>query len=422
MNFLKSLGEICAMLIIVSIVSLVSPTLAALLCFVVLIVAFVAVIRPFPALRLPTRGYNLAVAVFVGFFGVLIPATMMSSAQRAERAELAELKATDTTAYLAKLESTDREKWLDELQSLDPARYAEEKAKVDAEQAEQARLAAEAKAKADAERAEAERIAAQERAEAAKAAALRSLEADKSTVRSQIEMLNWSGAKTTITRISNSDADVGDFLDETETAALEIVKALPSSDMADLKSNQLGYEFLAALRPDNGGYAAKATDYATRIDKARKAAVAKLRRKEDKVEGVTFFQHPNQPKYLNSRSTAYLYIGRRGEQGRPWLRMKVQYTASDWLFVERVFAWHDGIKEELTSDTFNRDNNSTIWEWVDVTPDPYQIEVLESLANAKEAVLRFEGMQYRKDVTLSAADKQALRDVLLAYRVMSGED
>lgn len=100
------------------------------------------------------------------------------------------------------------------------------------------------------------------------------------------------------------------------------------------------------------------------------------------------------------------------------MRMKVIHTASNWLFVRKVTAWHDGIKEPLVSGIFERDNNSDIWEWVDVNPDVYQLEVLRSLANARKAILRFEGDQYYRDVKLSSGDKKAIREVLLAYEVM----
>jgi hypothetical protein len=100
--------------------------------------------------------------------------------------------------------------------------------------------------------------------------------------------------------------------------------------------------------------------------------------------------------------------------------MKVQYTSSDWLFVERVFAWYDGKKELLVNGPFERDNSTTIWEWMDVTPSDSQIRTLRALAEAKESILRFEGAQYRRDVTLEASDKNAIREVLLAYEAMRG--
>lgn len=425
MNFLKSAAEIIAMLCAIAMASKVNPGIGVLLCLVVLLVALFAVIRPIPKIRLPSRLYNLAVAVVVGVLGMAIPIVMQANEQK----KMAELRASDPAAYLSQLEVQDKKKWLTELQSLDPARYAEVKAKADAEQAEQARAAAAAKAKADAEQAERARVAAEakakadaEQAAAERATALRNLEADQADLRRQISALDWSAAKRTLSRIKQAGADLTGFQGEIEAVALKVVKALPSATTDDMKANQGGYEFLAALRPENETYPTKASAYAERIEQSRKAVVSKLRRTEDKVEGTTFYEHPNQPKYLNSRSTVYLYIGRQGESGTPWLRMKVQYTASEWLFVNNVYAWHDGIKEDFVSDSFNRDNNTTIWEWVDVSPTPDQLATLESLANSKEAVLRFEGMQYRKDVTLSAVDKQALREVLLAYHVMLGED
>jgi len=234
-------------------------------------------------------------------------------------------------------------------------------------------------------------------------------------LRNHIDMLRWKQAGYVVTVWRNKAYEIEDIVSELENEVLSIVKPLPASDH---EMNLKGYELLAALRPDNPAYAQKVEHYASRKEEAERQAIARLRKKEDKVENVTWYQHPNQPRYLNSRSTVYLYIGRKGEHGSPWLRMKTVYASSNWLFVDNVIAWHDGIREPLVSGHFKRDNNSRIWEWRDDSPTGYQIEVLKSLADAKEAILRFEGAQYRKDVTLSAADKKAIREVLLAYEIM----
>jgi hypothetical protein len=115
-------------------------------------------------------------------------------------------------------------------------------------------------------------------------------------------------------------------------------------------------------------------------------------------------------RYTSSRSTVYLYIAVKDQ--RTWLRMKTQYAASDWLFVEKVVAFADGQTSTLTTDDFERDNDTRIWEWADETPTPSQLSVLSTLANAKDATLRFSGSTYYDDVRLSAADKKALRDVV----------
>lgn len=230
-----------------------------------------------------------------------------------------------------------------------------------------------------------------------------------------VENLLWSDAREQYNTLIVSGLANDKFKDEIEARMLELVRPLPASER---EANLKGYQFLAAVRPNNSQYGTKIQSYEEANNAARQRAVTILRQDEDRVEGITWYKHPNQPRYLNSRSTAYLYIGKKGAAGRPWLRMKVQYTSSDWLFVKRVIAWHDGIKEPLISGRFERDNNSTIWEWMDVTPDDNQIEVLRSLANANEALLRFEGDQYRKDVKLSAGDKKAIREVLEAYEIM----
>jgi hypothetical protein len=258
-----------------------------------------------------------------------------------------------------------------------------------------------------------------------RAARRRNLEGE---TRDAVEASNWGPAAANFLRLLGEGLATPEFRDEIEARMLELVKPIPSRER---KKNLLGYELLAAVRPGNLEYEAKVHSYEKSIaeDKARelaaleesrKRAVSILRKKEDRVEGVTFYQHPNTPKYLNSRSTVYLYIGRKGD-GKPWLRMKVQYTADDWLFVKDVAAWHDGVKEQLVSGRFETDHNSDIWEWVDVTPSSYQIAVLRSLADSKEAILRFTGGKYRRDVKFSAGDKRAIREVLMAYEVLRNE-
>ncbi len=230
-----------------------------------------------------------------------------------------------------------------------------------------------------------------------------------------VKTLQWTKAIEHYQAMMDEELLTDNFRNEIEASMLALVKPLPANQR---EMNLTGYQFLSAVRQGNTDYSSKVDSYQNAVETARNRAVSILRKNEDKVEGVVWYRHPNAPKYLNSRSTTYLYIGERVSGGRPWLRMKVQYTSSDWLFVKEVFAWHDGIKESFVTGRFDRDNNSTIWEWMDIAPDERQIEVLRSIGNAKEAILRFEGDQYRRDVTLSSGDKTAIREVLTAYEVM----
>lgn len=414
LGWLKGALEIMGMLLLVGIASSLAPMLGAFLCLIVLVVAGFAILRPLPGLRLPSRGYNFAVFALVGFLGMAIPGAFIHSERDRE---LATLKKTDPAAYMVKLEQTDKERWLKELATFDPKRFALEQVASTVKKAkaeEEARIATEREA-ANAAAMQAQKELAHEAAATEKVVA--DLASYKEGILSNIATGDWGHAEFFIPYLAARGGELEPFIAEVEAQAVAKVKALPASDLA---ANRDGYKFLTSLRPAKSEYATKAQDYRAKIDNERKAVVARLIPEEDKVEGITFYHHPNEPKFLNSRSTAFLYIGNKGVGGQPWLRMKVQYTSSEWLFVEGVYAWFDGIKEPLILGPFDRDNNSTIWEWRDVSPDGRQLLTLESLANAKEAILRFEGQQYRRDVTLSEKDKKALRDVLAAYQVMNG--
>ncbi|MFA7434190.1 MAG: hypothetical protein WCZ72_10830 [Gemmobacter sp.] len=242
-------------------------------------------------------------------------------------------------------------------------------------------------------------------------------DAEVAALRQAVETGQWSSALEQLRTLERRGADSAPLVEELEDRLLALVRPLPAAEM---QANLAGYELLSALRPDETHYVAKVDEYRAAIARSRSDAVALLQRNHDRIEGITWYQHPNRPQYTNSRSTVYLYIGQR-EGSRPWLRMKVQYAARDWLFVDRVVAWHDGVREDLHAGRFQRDNNTTIWEWADVTPTPYQLEVLRSLSEAREAILRFHGQKYHRDVTLSRSDKLALAEMLRAWEAMAPE-
>ena len=203
-----------------------------------------------------------------------------------------------------------------------------------------------------------------------------------------------------------------------EKILIDAVKPVPASD---LDKNRLGYRMLAMVAPQNKEYKEKEALYSQKIKSEKEKQKAKLfgkfRKKKDKVSGTTFYTHPNSPRYLNSRSSAYLYIGKIEEHY--FLRLKIQYTANDWLFVNNVIAYRDGKSSTLYDGSFERDHNTDIWEWVDVNPSKHQLEILAAIGSAKESILRFEGQQYRKDVTLRKNDKVALKEVLAAYKAVT---
>ena len=211
--------------------------------------------------------------------------------------------------------------------------------------------------------------------------------------------------------------------DPFEADILAIVLPVPAND---LETNRLGYALLtdvdAFSTKDNPNYSKKERIYNDKIAAAEKTetltsirnATRGLNKRYDKIDGITWYTHPNSPKYINSRTTTYLYLG-VPDEGDAFLRLKTTYSSDAWLFVRSVEAFVDGETYTLTSSGFDQDSDIKIWEWKDEKPTVAQISTLTKMAEGREVILRFKGTQYRKDKTLSKADKSALKAILKTY-------
>jgi len=393
LQFLKKTGALIGLFLLAAIVAAVNAQLGMVFAGAVALISGFSIFKPLPQFGLSGRFFNSLVFLLVGVIGFAAASGMSDDSKLAE---IAVLRDVDPAAYLVQLREIDEGRWLEELSEIDPDAFSVEQERRSAESAEQ------------------EAAAAEERAQRSRDQFARS----SADVRSLVDQQNWPQATTRFRAMDGAGYEIEELRAEIEAQALALIRPLPASD---LQGNMAGYQFLAAVRADNPAYAERAQQYADRIERERRAVLDRLRRTEDRIAGVTFFHHQNAPRHLNSRSTVSLYIGTRDNDRRPWLRMRVQYAASNWLFVESVIAWHDGVREPLVSGRFERDNHSSIWEWTDRTPTELQLEILRSLSMAREAVLRYEGQQYRRDVTLSEGDKRALREMLQAFEIMQQE-
>ena len=161
-----------------------------------------------------------------------------------------------------------------------------------------------------------------------------------------------------------------------------------------------------------------------KADEARlKKSLKSMMVRKDKVEGITWYTpykslvwHQYIKSYGGTEAPISLYIGKRST---PWLRMKLYYESSDWLFCKKAIAFVDGAKLDLTYNTFEIDNSSgDIWEWSDVTPTDWDLTVIERIINSKEAIIRFYGNQYYNDRVVKKRHKQALQDALDAFKLL----
>ncbi|WP_052362689.1 hypothetical protein [Falsirhodobacter sp. alg1] len=202
---------------------------------------------------------------------------------------------------------------------------------------------------------------------------------------------------------------LGDRAEDVEAVVATHVRPLPASDAT---ANRRGYEALARLDPANATYAAKAKQYAASEVQQRSALLRKLTREIDEFNGITFYKHPSEPRYADTRTYFLPYLAEK--DGRVWMRFEAHYTSDSWLFVQSLSFNVDGEIRRFPSADWKRDHDSEIWEWADVLVNDDLRELLVEIANSSQTIARFDGQQYYDDMTVRASDKQAIKDMLAA--------
>lgn len=146
---------------------------------------------------------------------------------------------------------------------------------------------------------------------------------------------------------------------------------------------------------------------------------ANLRKNTDEIKGVTWISHKSQPVLDNYMS---LYFGTKNGSASIYpLRMKFNYYADSWLFVKSVTIKADDQVFSLDKMDFERDNGSgSIWEWSDSPVE--DMAMLNKIISAKKVVIRYDGRQYYHDFVLPEAQKNAMKEILLAWNRYGGKE
>jgi hypothetical protein len=213
-------------------------------------------------------------------------------------------------------------------------------------------------------------------------------------------------------------------------ATEQLLTELKSIPKNDYYKNRFVYQQLLKLNPDEALYKTKEAFYLTKIQEAERAkkvqeerriatALNKMSKRTDKIEGVDWYKDKSSPVYDNSNGF-FLYIGKRSD-GAPWLRLRIQYHADRWLFIESFIVVADGQRFEQPVATFERDNDSMIWEWYDEKVSESDMQMIKSIISSKDATIRLNGHQYHKDVKIKPNQKTALQNVLDAYSALGGK-
>ena len=211
---------------------------------------------------------------------------------------------------------------------------------------------------------------------------------------------------------------------EAERAAQEMLGAIQAAFDAkdwELVVSLVGRaEASLADHPEGEKAAALCEDALEQIKKAGEATLANLNTSYDKVRKITWYQHKNRPKYIDTACYIYPYIGRT-DSGTTGLRVKLNYTGDTWLFYDNVIYSVDG---ENTTQKFDygdvtRDNDTEVWETADFTADNSVVALLIEIANSDETIIRFRGDKYYYDHTVTVKEKAAILEVLAAFDYLS---
>lgn len=163
----------------------------------------------------------------------------------------------------------------------------------------------------------------------------------------------------------------------------------------------------------------EATKAAEELRKTLARLDANLRKNTDEMKGVTWISHKSQPVLDNYMS---LYFGTKDGSASIYpLRMKFNYYADSWLFVQSVTIKADDQVFSLDKMDFERDNGSgSIWEWSDSPVE--DMAMLNKIIAAKKVVIRYDGRQYYHDFVLPEVQKNAMKEIILAWHRYGGKE
>jgi len=138
------------------------------------------------------------------------------------------------------------------------------------------------------------------------------------------------------------------------------------------------------------------------------------RKRYDQFSRSTFIYDQTSPRYINVKGVfVYMSQDTTGYE----LRLTTQYTADNWLFINSMSFNADGENFSDFSPKFNRDNGQgMIWEWSDEPVQDPNLSMLAKIATAKRAKIRYDGEQYYNELTITTAQKAAIKRQLQIYK------
>ena len=153
----------------------------------------------------------------------------------------------------------------------------------------------------------------------------------------------------------------------------------------------------------------------------RLKAVNKLKKKNDDVQGITWYYNPYFTHYTNTNLVS-LYMG--NNESSVWLRLMMSYTGDDWIFFEHAYLSYDGITREFPFNEYQdkKSDNSggSVWEWIDLGVSNDDLVFLKEMVNGKSVKMQLRG-KYTKTRKVSTNEIKAIKEMIMAYEVLQAE-
>ncbi|MFD2116395.1 hypothetical protein ACFSTH_08080 [Paenibacillus yanchengensis] len=158
-------------------------------------------------------------------------------------------------------------------------------------------------------------------------------------------------------------------------------------------------------------------------EKRLEEKIEKMRTNYDLVKDITWYHDKTTTEGVD-RSSFALYFGEQ-TTGYPWLRIRLQYSGYEWVFVDSYIIKVDDTTFNInpSNGKIKRDNkDGKVWEYYDalVTNEIYNI--ITAIIDSETTIIRHQGDQYYFDWFVIEAEKKALRNVLDAYEALGGKE
>ena len=215
-----------------------------------------------------------------------------------------------------------------------------------------------------------------------------------------------------------SDLDIIVKINKTRVSTIDEFKATVSSLDPTKPCSVEGFH---AIRAPSGKATWKRGTLKMTPVRRKELYLNAMRTEKDEITGIVKYTHRDSTKFVNSSTEIYCYVLIENG-GPPQLRLHVQYVADDWLFVRRLTITADDEKfsvEPSRLEGFETDHSGgKIWEWCNCPVDDGLRSNLLSIVDSRNAVIRFEGDKYNKDVELTVTDQSRLHTVLAVYDIL----